>query len=602
MKRQRLWLSVLIIFTGLPGHTPASGQQLRWQWAVQAKGSADSHIGGTACDTARNIYLTGNFSDSIRFDSFSLAAEGGEDIFLLKLNPDGKVLWAKSAGGRSDDYPTALAVSPAGMIYTAGVLGKNATFDNRQAGEKTCNLFISVHTSGGELKWIKSFAAKRSDYITSIAIDTLGNIYFGGYFERQLHIGDRHTIKANSASDAFAACLDSLGTVMWLRQWGGPGNDRISALSVQDSLLWIAGHCTAPMETGTAALSPRHDDKQTVFTASCSLSGEILQAHGNISGAAVTADCVIGLNDGKSIIAGNFSDTLFLGHTAFKSSGNRDIYIAALDSAGALLWQQQIGSAAYDNLFDLVYHPRGYIIATGLYSAPLIFDRDTIGLSNNYCNLFAASYDTDGHLQEINIMDGQSETYPQALAHDRDGHIYIAGLFRDTATLRHSILASPGTEEIFLAKLYHCNKNKITFACDTVFFEGATLSLETEGEYPAYDWEEGASAEATYTVTCSKVYRLRVEDTLHCTYRDSITVRQIPAPPKIQIRAEHPFPRKQEQEHPFPSPLPASRFRLGTLSPATYPTSFRTCSQKTSARPRAKRPPAPGLSGRPLQG
>ncbi|MDR2802117.1 MAG: hypothetical protein LBB31_02735 [Prevotellaceae bacterium] len=529
---------ISVIFIWPLCHSSLYAQQLRWQWAVQAKGSADNHIGGTACDTAQNIYLAGNFSDSIRFDSFSLTSNGGEDIFLLKLNPEGKVLWAKSAGGINDDYPTAMAVSPAGMLYTVGLHGKNATFDNRQTGEKTYNLFISLHTAAGELKWIKSFAAKRSDYITSITIDSIGNLYFGGYFEKQLRLDEQHVIKANAASDAFVACLDSLGNVMWVRQWGGIGNDRISALHVHDSILWVAGHCSAPMKIETTTLSPRHDEQNAVFTVRCSLSGETTQVYSNLSGMAVTADCIIGLKDGKSIIAGNFSDSLFFDHTVFESHGNRDMFIAAFDSIGGLLWQKQIGSAAYDNLFDIVYHPWGYIIATGLYSAPLIFDQDTIGLSNNYCDVFAASYDEEGHLQEINIMDGKSEEFPQALAHDKEGHVYIAGLFRDTTTLRHSVLTSSGTEEIFLAKLYHCNKNKITFACDTVFFEGKELALETEGKYAAYDWEQGISTEATYIVTCSKIYQLRVEDSLHCVYRDSVTVRQIPVAPKVQIRAE----------------------------------------------------------------
>jgi hypothetical protein len=538
MTIQRLLLGVAVVFTGLPYHTPVYAQQLRWQWAMQANGTADNHISGTACDTARNIYLTGSFSDSIRFDSFNLTSKGGEDIFLLKLNPDGKVLWAKPAGGLNDDYPTAMTVSPTGMIYTAGLHGKNATFDNRQAGEKNYNLFISSHTADGELKWIKSFGAKRSDYITSIAIDSIGRVYFGGYFERQLRFDEQHFIKANAVSDAFVACLDSLGNVLWVQQWGGVSNDRVSALHVQDSLLWIAGHCTATMNIGTNTVSPLNDEKSAVFTARCSLAGEVIQAYNNVSGISVTADCIIGLEDGKSIVAGNFSDSLFFGNVVFESYGSRDMFIAAFDSTGGLLWQKQVGSAAYDNLFAITKHPGGYIIATGLYSAPLIFDHDTIGLNNNHCDVFAASYDYEGSLQEVNIMGGQAEEFPQALTHDKEGHVYIAGLFRDTTTLRHSILTSSGTEEIFLAKLYHCNKNKVTFVCDTVFFEGTELTLKTEGQYAAYDWEQGISTEANYIVTCSKVYQLRVEDSLHCVYRDSIAVRQIPVAPKIQIRAE----------------------------------------------------------------
>ena len=561
MTGQRLWFCVAVALMALSYHTPANAQQLRWQWAMQANSAADSHISGTACDTARNIYLAGSFSDSIRFGAFRLASKGGEDIFLLKLDPDGNVLWAKPAGGLNDDYPTAMAVSPTGVLYTAGLHGKSAVFDNQQTGEKNYNLFISSHTANGELKWVKSFAAKRSDYITSIAVDSTGSIYFGGYFEKQLRLGEQHAIKANAASDAFATCLDSLGNVLWVQQWGGLGNDRVSALHVQDSLLWIAGHCTAAMKIGTTTISPLNDEQNAIFTARCSLTGEVIQAYSNVSGISVSAVCMIGLEAGKSIVAGNFSDSLFLDHTVFESYGSRDMFIAAFDSTGGLLWQQQIGSAAYDNLFDITQHPGGYIIAVGLYSAPLIFDQDTIGLSNDYCDVFAASYDREGRLQEVNIMGG-AEEFPQVLTHDKEGHVYIAGLFRDTTTLRHSVLTSSGTEEIFLAKLYHCNKNKVTFACDTVFFEGAELALKTEGQYAAYDWEQGISTEANYIVTCSKVYQLRVEDSLHCVYRDSIAVRQLPVAPKIQIRAEelqnrtpdtmlhsaYLFPRKPEDE------------------------------------------------------
>ncbi|MDR1405753.1 MAG: hypothetical protein LBI89_00935 [Prevotellaceae bacterium] len=538
MAIQRLLFSTATVFMGLLYHAPGYAQQLRWQWAVQAHGAADNRIGGTACDTARNIYLTGSFSDSIRFGSFHLASKGEEDIFLLKLDPEGNVLWAKPAGGPGNDYPTAMTVSPAGMLYTAGFHGRNIAFDSWQSGEKNYNLFISLYAADGELKWVKSFGAKRSDYITSIAVDSLGSVYFGGYFERQLRLDEQHIIKANKASDAFIGCLDSLGTLLWIKSFGGLGDDRVSALHVKDSLLWIAGHCTAAMHLGTATISPLNNEHHAVFMACCSPAGEILRVHGNVSGRAATADCIIGLEGGKSIVAGNFSDSLFLDNTVLESYGSRDMFMAAFDSAGGLLWQKQIGSAAYDQLFDILHHPWGHIIITGLYSAPLIFDRDTIGLNNSYCDVFAASFDGKGRLQEINVMGGKAEEFPRALTHDREGHVYIAGLFRDTTTLRHATLTSAGTEEIFLAKLYHCNKNKVIFACDTVFSEGDKLALKTEGQYVAYDWEQGISKEATYAVTCSKVYQLRVEDSLHCTYRDSIAVRQIPVAPKIQIRAD----------------------------------------------------------------
>jgi hypothetical protein len=291
------------------------------------------------------------------------------------------------------------------------------------------------------------------------------------------------------------------------------------------------------MNMDSATVTPLYDGYTAVFVARGLPTGEITQVYGDISGAAVTANSVVSLANGHPLVGGNFSDSLVLGNTVFNAYGNRDMFIAAFDSTG-IQWKKQLGGAAYDNLFDVLHHPGGHVLVTGLYSAPLIFEEDTVTLNNLYCDVFTASYSEEGQLQEITVMGGQAEEFPQALTHDSEGHVFVAGLFRDSTRLRSVTLTSPGTEEVFLAKLYHCNKNKITFSCDTVFVEGSTLSLGVEGQYEAYEWDGGASLSATYEVVCSKTYQVRVEDSLRCVYRDSIVVKQIPAVPKVQIRAQ----------------------------------------------------------------
>jgi hypothetical protein len=516
------------------------GQQLRWQWAVQARSAANNRVSDAACDTAGNIYLTGSFSDTTHFDTLALFPQGGEDMFLLKFNRNGGVSWAKSAGGAGDDYPAAVTVSSSGVIYTAGIHGKDANFDQEKTGDKTVNLFVSRHEADGTLKWVKSFGAKRSDYITAIAADSVGKIYVGGYFEKQLRFDDQHVLTALGDADAFVACLDSLGQLQWAKQWGSRGPDRISALHAHDATIWIAGQCAGVMNMDTVAIAPLHDSHTALFAARGLPSGEITQVYGPVSGAAVTANSIVEMANGYPLIGGNFSDSLVIESTVFNAYGNRDMFIAAFDSTG-LRWQQQLGSAAYDNLFDVLYHPYGHIIVTGLYSAPLIFGADTVSLNNPYCDVFTASYNEEGQLQEITVMGGQGEEFPQTLTHDHEGHVFVAGLFRDTTHLRNVTLASSsGAEEIFLAKLYHCNKNKIIFSCDTVFYEGSKLALAVEGQYKMYEWGRGAALSATYEVVCSKTYQVRVEDSLQCVYRDSIVVRQLPVMPKVQIRAQLP--------------------------------------------------------------
>lgn len=62
----------------------------------------------------------------------TLSSAGGSgffDIFILKLDPAGNFLWARRLGGPGDDQPMAVAVGPAGYIYTTGSFSLTADFD-----------------------------------------------------------------------------------------------------------------------------------------------------------------------------------------------------------------------------------------------------------------------------------------------------------------------------------------------------------------------------------------------------------------------------------------------------------------------------------------
>jgi len=519
-------------------------QQLRWQWAVQANSTGNSRINGTACDTAGHIYLTGSFSDTIRFGQQTLVPVGDDDIYWVKLDTLGNVLWTQQAGGESRDIPTAMTISETGAIYTAGICGKDAFAQQVATGARRINFFISCHTSGGELQWVKTFGAKRSDYIASIAVDSSNRIYFGGYFEQRLDVGD-YQLAAAGGRDAFVACLDEQGKVAWVKTWGGSGADRITALryaATNDKIL-LLGDCDAPLEIEHTTIAPPAEQRTAVFTAVCRSDGAVDAVSSRISGQAVDARCITETADGLLLVGGNFYDSLSIGTSVLHSYGNCDMFVAAIDTTGAPAWHQQLGSTAYDRLFDILHHSweEEHIIITGLYSDTLYCSGNTVEPSNDFCDVFTASLSRDGRLQEVNPMGGRAEEFPQVMTHSREGHVFVAGLFRDTTQLRGNTLATPtGSDELFLAKLYHCNKNRIVFSCDTVFFEGDLLTLELQGDYVSYEWDRGASTAPNYIVSCSKTYQVLVSDSLQCVYRDSITVRQKPVPPKIQIRTEVP--------------------------------------------------------------
>src|SRR4051812_41615101 len=102
MKRNIQVIALLIFLSTIE----TTAQTPTWLWANGAGGTDDDDSYGVCTDAAGNVFETGRYtSDSITFGSYNLfnASAGSMDIFVVKYDASGNVLWATSAGGTGDD-------------------------------------------------------------------------------------------------------------------------------------------------------------------------------------------------------------------------------------------------------------------------------------------------------------------------------------------------------------------------------------------------------------------------------------------------------------------------------------------------------------------
>ena len=105
-----------------------------FQWAKRAgsKGtpaptSPDYGFGVAVSGSA--VYIAGNFKSTANFNtpsaagSHEITSAGGEDIFLAKYDDLGNFEWAKRAGGTSNDFASAIAVSGNDVYITGNFQG-----------------------------------------------------------------------------------------------------------------------------------------------------------------------------------------------------------------------------------------------------------------------------------------------------------------------------------------------------------------------------------------------------------------------------------------------------------------------------------------------
>src|SRR5215210_3626260 len=98
---------LLILFT-----SPVSFAQQNWLWSNGGNGNDEALA--NAVDMNGNIYTTGYYSLSAKFDTLAFSSSGSGDVFVSKQNSSGKYLWTVRAGGPLSDRGYGISTDPSG--------------------------------------------------------------------------------------------------------------------------------------------------------------------------------------------------------------------------------------------------------------------------------------------------------------------------------------------------------------------------------------------------------------------------------------------------------------------------------------------------------
>ena len=158
-----------------------------WCYTKSAGGTNTDYANSVIVDANGNTYVVGYFSSSsITFGTTTLTNSGSADMFIVKYDASGNMLWAKSAGGTSNDYAQSIAVDANGNTYVAGYFNSSSiTFGSNTltnaAGDY--DMFVVKYDASGNVLWAKSAGGTSDDQANSITVDANGNIYVAGSFK-----------------------------------------------------------------------------------------------------------------------------------------------------------------------------------------------------------------------------------------------------------------------------------------------------------------------------------------------------------------------------------------------------------------------------------
>lgn len=178
-------------------------------------------------------------------------------------------------------------------------------------------------------------------------------------------------------------------------------------------------------------------------------------------GSAATGDertnGVAALDDGSSIVTGQFRGTATFGPFTLQSAGESDIFVARMNADGTFAWVIRAGGAGDDSGTGVSALPDGSSIVTGEFEGgPVAFGATSLTSkgSNGLSDIFVARVTANGTFAWAIRGGGPTVDRANAVSALPDGSSLITGFFQGSpADFGATSLTSDGNSDAFVARV-----------------------------------------------------------------------------------------------------------------------------------------------------
>ncbi len=398
---------------------------------------------GISVDKNGNTYITGDFEKfsinntniAVPNNSFNRTFVNSIDIFVLKLNSEGKKLFITYLGGSGFDNSSSIAVDSEGNIYVTGSTN-SSNFPTKNAFNSSyssnTDAFITKLNSTGGLVFSSYFGGTLMDIGNSIAVDSAGFSYVTGItYSRDFPTKNAYSDKFGSGADAFVAKFNITGGLVFSTYLGGSGSASGNGIAVDlFGNIYVTGltHSSDfPTKNAYASyLKGASDAFITKFDGSGNISfSTYFGGYGDENGLSIAVD-----SEGNSYVTGTTTSVDLPTKQAFDSTygGNTDAFVAKFNSTGGLVFSSYLGGSNTDESYSIALGPNDDCFVTGTTTSTDFFG------GNNFTNTvsgrtdaFVIKINSTGNLI-FNIRIGNGEAIlPLEITVNGNGYSYVVG-------------------------------------------------------------------------------------------------------------------------------------------------------------------------------
>lgn len=435
---------------GMPtpeGGAGAAGGTMQTGWLITG-GGGDADAGlDIAQDNAGYTYVVGFFSQSLTLGSAVLTAKGGRDGLVVKVSPDGDVVWAKGLGGAGSDEARAVGLDAQGNLYLCGTIGGHADFDDFSIEADAQQGFVASLSPDGSFRWATGLGGPGPAEANSLYVSDGGNTFVTGGFMEDAGFGNT-VVSSAGGVDIFLSEVSAEGVVESVFSFGGTAADKGLGIGLDDQgAIFLAGYFEEEMVVGSTAMTSK--GSIDAYLIKLSAAGEPQWA---TSGGGPDWDGALGLTvtgGGDAIITGYFTDDAIWSGTSLASRGLEDFFVARFSPDGDLAWVQAGGSEWDERAGTVTVDIAGNIYVGGLAMRTSTFGSYT-ATSAGLEDAFIARLSQTGTPEGLWMVGGPDYDEMRALVVGSDGDLYGTGFFSHAAAFESHAANSNGGLDVFI--------------------------------------------------------------------------------------------------------------------------------------------------------
>ena len=322
-------------------------------WVIKLDGNGNKVwqkvLGGTGSDQATSIkttsdggYIMVGTTTSNDGDVSYHAINSYNDVWVVKLDGNGNIVWQKILGGVNEDFANSIGVTPDGSYILAG--STSSTDGDVKGNHGSGDAWVVKLDAGGNILWQKALGGTHYDQANSITSTPDGGYIMGGWTTS--NDGDISGYHGGS-NDAWVVKLDGSGNLVWQKTLGGTDYDYAASITPTSDGGYIM---TGSTMSNDGDVSGNHGNYDAWIVKLDGYGNKIWQKALGGSDRDLTSSMTI-TSDGGYLIAGSTGSN---DGDVNGNHGDYDAWIFKLDASGNLLWQKTFGGTVAESAYSII--------------------------------------------------------------------------------------------------------------------------------------------------------------------------------------------------------------------------------------------------------